>query len=437
MAAWSACMAAAIRPCRRRFAYGGSSGNFNYFVSGDYTTNTLGIESPDGSSDPLHDRTKQYHGFVFLQDILDQNSSVTARAGHLQRHLPDSQPGGTSARRHRRHCRPGAAQIRTAAIIVLNANGADRVPVGTIWTNASARSPITASSAICIRPGALDFQVSTFGRYSSLFFTPGANVGDILYNGIAQTAYKRDVAYGLQAEGAWHLGDAHTVRFGVLYQADDMLSNTSSLVLPTADGGPRQSQSQSALPRSGPDLPDLGHAADHRRQWLQAWLELRPLCPGRMEDRSPTSPSITACATMPSAPSIPKTSSARASMRCGRRPTPPPSMPAMRAISRRRPSNWWRARTWRCSTTPPAATDHTDTTPKAERADYFDAGLVQKLRDGLEVGLDSFYKMSHNLIDEGQFGAPIILTPFNYAKGRQYGAEFTAQLSERQFHRLC
>jgi len=25
------------------------------------------------------------------------------------------------------------------------------------------------------------------------------------------------------------------------------------------------------------------------------------------------------------------------------------------------------------------------------------------------------------LIDEGQFGAPIILTPFNYRDGRQYG----------------
>src|ERR1700722_1545102 len=29
-------------------SYGGSSGSFNYFVSGDYDTNTLGIESPDG-----------------------------------------------------------------------------------------------------------------------------------------------------------------------------------------------------------------------------------------------------------------------------------------------------------------------------------------------------------------------------------------------------
>src|SRR5882724_305133 len=59
-------------------AYGGSSGHFNYFVSGDYTTNTLGVESPDGSANPRHDRTQQYHGFAYLQDIVNNNSSVTA-----------------------------------------------------------------------------------------------------------------------------------------------------------------------------------------------------------------------------------------------------------------------------------------------------------------------------------------------------------------------
>ena len=48
--------------------------------------------------------------------------------------------------------------------------------------------------------------MSLFGRYSSLFFTPGNNVGGILYNGNAQTAYKRDAAYGLQAEGAASCG---------------------------------------------------------------------------------------------------------------------------------------------------------------------------------------------------------------------------------------
>ncbi len=43
----------------------------------------------------------------------------------------------------------------------------------------------------------------------------------------------------------------------------------------------------------------------------------------------------------------------------------------------------------------------------------YDFGVAQKLFTGVTVGIDSFYKLSHNLIDEGQFGAPIILTPFN------------------------
>jgi len=50
---------------------------------------------------------------------------------------------------------------------------------------------------------------------------------------------------------------------------------------------------------------------------------------------------------------------------------------------------------------------------------------VQKIFNGAEVGLDSFFKASHDLIDEGQFVAPIILTPFNYQTGRQYGGELT------------
>ena len=45
---------------------------------------------------------------------------------------------------------------------------------------------------------------------------------------------------------------------------------------------------------------------------------------------------------------------------------------------------------------------------------------------GLTVGVDAYYKVSNNLIDEGQFGAPIILTAFNYAHGLQEGVELTA-----------
>jgi len=73
-----------------------------------------------------------------------------------------------------------------------------------------------------------------------------------------------------------------------------------------------------------------------------------------------------------------------------------------------------------------AAAVTTDDVSRAEKANYFDLGVSQKLLTGLIVGLDSYYKNDRNLIDEGQFGAPIILTPFDYASGRQYGAELSA-----------
>ena len=79
-----------------------------------------------------------------------------------------------------------------------------------------------------------------------------------------------------------------------------------------------------------------------------------------------------------------------------------------------------------------AATGSLNSTPRAERADYYDLGGEQKLGDWT-IGLDSFYKASKNLIDEGQFGAPIILTPFNYAQGRQYGAELTVNYTNGDF----
>jgi outer membrane receptor protein involved in Fe transport len=217
------------------FAYGGSSGHFNYFVSGDYTTNTLGIESPDGSSDPRHDRTQQWHGFAYLQDILDQNSSVTAVLGTSNAifQIPNQvglQPTGLDGIVGLGPQDPGSGNFQ------LNANGVTGFPSQNLDER---QREITHYGILSYlrSVGSLDYQVSLFGRYSSLFFTPGNNVGDILYNGLAQTAYKRDVAYGLQAEGAWHAFTGHTIRFGVLYQADDTLSRTSSQVLATAPGG--------------------------------------------------------------------------------------------------------------------------------------------------------------------------------------------------------
>ena len=72
-----------------------------------------------------------------------------------------------------------------------------------------------------------------------------------------------------------------------------------------------------------------------------------------------------------------------------------------------------------------------------ERSHYFDAGVTQKITSALTVGVDGYYKIIRDLIDEGQFGQALIYAPFNYAQGRIEGVETDRQLPCRQFCRIC
>jgi outer membrane receptor protein involved in Fe transport len=413
------------------FAYGGSSGHFNYFVSGDYTTNTLGIESPDGSSDPRHDRTQQYHGFVYLQDILDQNSSVTAVLGTSNAifQIPNQvglQPTGLDG------IVGLGPQDPSSGNFLLNANGATGFASGNLDER---QREITHYGILSYlhTVGSLDYQVSLFGRYSSLFFTPGNNVGDILYNGLAQTAYKRDAAYGLQAEGVWRAFTGHTIRFGVLYQADDTLSRTNSAVLTTAPGGPGvtnpnplctdpdQTCQTSAVPLT---IADNGskHGYNYGFYVQDEWAltdnftvnyGLRYDAFSAFDAENQLSPRINGV--------WKPTDNTTIHAGYARYFSPPPfELVASQDVAL-------------FDNSTAASGGGPNDTPRAERADYFDIGIEQKIFGNWTVGLDSFYKTSKNLIDEGQFGAPIILTPFNYAAGRQYGAEATLNYTSENF----
>ena len=46
------------------------------------------------------------------------------------------------------------------------------------------------------------------------------------------------------------------------------------------------------------------------------------------------------------------------------------------------------------------------------------------------MAIDAYYKSVTNLLDEGQFGQALILTPFNYAKGYAEGVEISTTFSE-------
>jgi outer membrane receptor for ferrienterochelin and colicins len=370
--------------------YAGSSGNLSYFVSGDALSNDVGIEAPDGRADPIHDHTKQYHGFGYLEDILDEGNRVTAILGSSDGkfQIPNQygvQPSlGLSVN--------GRSAFASAD---LNENQREITQFGALGWQHSA--------------GALDVQTSFIARYSSLTFTPDP-IGDLLFTGIAQEAYKRNTAYALQSDAAYKLSAAHTLRGGVYVQTDRSLSMTASQVLETgADGAPLSDVPVAILDNSA------------QSEWIEsAYLQdewtLAPTLVLNYGLRFDTFKAFTSASQL---------------------------SPRVNAVWQALPGTTLHAGFSRYLSPPPfelvggeTIAKFTNTTsqplsplataPLAERANYYDFGVQQKIAAELSVGFDLYYKQSNNLIDEGQFGAPIILTPFNYRYGKQYGAELTA-----------
>ncbi len=395
-------------------SYGGSAGNWNYFVTGDYLQDNLGIESPNGSANPLHDHTQQYHGFAYAEDILSEDSRLAVILGtsHDQFQIPDV----------------------FAQTPIYTVQGYPQVASQNLNDN---QTEITHFATVSYLQalGNFNFQISGLLRFSSLYFSPDQNLGDLEYLGISQRAYKRNIGYGVQAEGEYDLSDAHTLRGGILIQREQGVSNTTSQVLPIDCTG----AGTIADPYSCP-LPPISNIpetiVDNSSQvemtysaYLQdEWkiFDALTLNYGLRYDRYDAYSSGSQLSPRANAVWKPLDGT---TLHIGyaRYFTPPPfelvSSESVAKFSPVPPSNVG-------TTATPAVT--LDTTPAAERANYFDTGVQQSFDslltadDVLTLGVDGYYKLSTNLIDEGQFGAPIILTPFNYKHGKQYGIEYSA-----------
>jgi outer membrane receptor protein involved in Fe transport len=383
------------------FNYGGTTGANTYFVSGDFIRNDLGIESPDGRSTPLHDRTKQYHGFGYFEHILGDTDRIAVILGSSDARFQIPNRTGV----HAADIGPGLTVYGQNDFLSndLDENQRELTHFGTLsWQHSQ---------------GDLSVQTSLIARYSSLYFAPDPQLGDLLFNGISQQAYKRDVALALQSDGAYRLTDTHTIRAGVYAQRDRLTSNTTSEVLPTDDTG---AQTQ--------DVP-IGIVDNTlKTQTIESvyvqdeWkiLSLLTVNYGLRFDRY--SAFSTGSQVSPRANMVWQAAENTTVHAGYSRFFSPPPFELVTNSSILKFVN---------TTSAPEVTS--GDVVQAERSNYYDVGVQQKLSPQLTVGIDSYYKQATDLIDEGQFGAPIILTPFNYAHGQVYGVEFTGNYSVGHF----
>lgn len=380
----------------------GTQGKLSYYLSGSYVRNNLGIENPQPTRNALHDHTQQTKSFGNLSYFVDDQTRVGLMFGTYNGHFqipnnPDQAPGFSLT---------GQSDADT---------GSSRIASSQLnETQKEVNRFVVLSLQKSL--GDLNYQVSAFHQYSDLHFYPDA-LGDLIYNGVASDTLRSNSASGLQLDGSYKLDASNTVRAGLQYTRQLTHSNNTVRVFPTDDNGAQISTDPLTIFDNSSKTGKL-YSLYLQDEWhisapLTLNYGLRYDKLNAFTDEHQWSPRVNLAYQL--APGT--------ALHAGfsRYFTPPPQeLAAQSSIN------------LYTNTTNAPAIPVSDNV-KAERTSYYDVGISHQVNSKLTLTADAYYKHIRNLLDEGQFGQALILSPFNYAKGYAKGLELSAIYSDARW----
>ena len=378
---------------------GGTRGNVSYFADASFEHNDLGIENPTSSATADHDSTDQYKTFAYLSYVLNRTSRLTfmGSASYSTFQVPDT-PGLPAGK-----APDGLPWLPgTFNSAYLNETQDEQNYYGVLTYQKTA--------------GNLNFQISAFGRDSSVHFLPDP-VGDLYFNGVASNVERTLYSGGVEGDGSLALGDHHTLRGGFSYLDESVDANSTTTVFPVdAEGNP----TGAAFPLS--DAQTL-HGIFSGLYLQDEWKLAKGLTlnfGGRLDsfrssfdNESQLSPRVNMI--------YEPTDTTTLHAGFARYFTPPP----VEDVSGSEVTQF--------AGTSNASSVTQDNPVKSERSNYYDAGITQKIGEGFQIGLDGYYKRAKEQLDDGLFGQTLILSAFNYARGEIYGLEFTGSYAKGGF----
>ncbi|PYK11592.1 MAG: TonB-dependent receptor [Verrucomicrobia bacterium] len=375
--------------------YGGVLGKLSYFATESYLHDGIGIENPTRSSSPIHDDTDQYKLFGYSSYIFDPTSRLTLliSGNHSDFQIPNT---------------PGL----TPAFTVGTRSTFDSAKLDENQSEDSTYAILTYQKHV----GDFSFQASAFNRYSAILFRPD-DVGDLIFNGVASRVDRGILSNGIEFDSSYKLTDQHTLRAGFIFTEGYATIDTVTLVFPVDENG-RQTSTIPLRIVDNHDKYGYFYGFYLQDEW-KPFEQLTINFGGRLDfvnafvDENQLSPRI----------NVVYEPFKGTTLHAGyaRYFTPPPLEGVPQSTIAK----------FAGTTNESAITKDSPVT--SERAHYFDAGVTQKIAEGFNIGIDGFYKSSHSVLDEGQFGEALILSSFNYKRGEIYGGEFTSSYDHGPF----